>query len=142
MSAFIWILLIIPNIHDFSSPFFLKNMDPGTALYSRLSHAYVTTLISVITGQNVPLDALLQQCKYPLSPQCSHTLKSCLAGPSMPSSFTLLVLKLKQGIQCSCNTLAFLFLPMFLLFLNCPLSFLSTYHHGAFQPSPQQLSYP
>lgn len=124
MSAFIWILLTIPNIHDFSSPFFfLKHMDPGTVLYSRLSHAYVTTLISVTTGQNVPLDVLLQQCKYPLSPQCSHTLKSCWAGPSMRSSFIPLVLCLKHGIQCSCNTLAFLFLP-FLLFVNCPFSFI------------------
>lgn len=99
-------------------------MDPGTVLYSRLSHAHVTTLISVTTGQNVPLDALLQQCKYPLSPQRSHTLKSCRAGPSMRSSFTPLVLCLKHGIQCSCNMLAFLFLPMFLLFVNCPLSFI------------------
>lgn len=64
-------------------------MDPGTILYSRLSHAYVTTLISVITGQNIPLDALLQQCKCPLSPQRSHTLKSCLAGPSTSSSIFL-----------------------------------------------------
>lgn len=99
-------------------------MDPGTVLYSRLSHAYVATLISVTTGQNVPLDAFIQQCKHPLLPQRAHTLKSCWAGPSMRSSFTLLVLKLKQGIQCSCNILTFLFLPMFLLFLNCPLSFI------------------